>query len=53
MEDMEEEGIEEEGIEEKGMEEEGTATRSSTLTWRTPMDRGAWGLQSMRSQRVT
>ena len=32
--------------------EEGMATHSSILAWRTPMDRGAWGLQSMGSQRV-
>ena len=28
------------------------ATRSSILAWKNPMDRGAWGLQSMGSQRV-
>ena len=32
--------------------EEGIATHSSTLAWRISMDRGAWWLQSMRSQRV-
>ena len=28
------------------------ATRSNILAWKNPMDRGAWGLQSMGSQRV-
>ena len=28
------------------------ATHPSILSWRIPMDRGAWGLQSMGSQRV-
>jgi len=28
--------------------EEGMATHSSILAWRIPMDRGAWGLQSIR-----
>ena len=28
------------------------ATRSNILAWKNPMDRGAWGLQSMVSQRV-
>ena len=32
--------------------EEGLATHSSILAWRILMDRGAGGLQSMRSQRV-
>ena len=32
--------------------EEGMATHSSILTWRVPMNRGAWWLQSMGSQRV-
>ena len=27
--------------------EEGMAMHSSILAWRIPMDRGAWGLQSM------
>ena len=31
--------------------EEEMATHSSILAWRNPMDRGAWQLQSMRSQR--
>ena len=35
----------------KGVEE-GMATHSSILAWRIPMDRGAWWLQSMGSQRV-
>ena len=30
--------------------EEGLANHSSTLDWRTPRDRGAWGLQSVRLQ---
>ena len=30
---------------------EGMATHSSILAWRIPMDRGAWRLQSMGSQR--
>ena len=32
--------------------EEGVTTHSSILAWRIPMDRGAWWLQSMGSQRV-
>ena len=32
--------------------EEDMATHSSILAWRIPMDRGAWRLQSMGSQRV-
>ena len=32
--------------------EEGMATYSSILAWRIPIDRGAWRVQSMRSQRV-
>ena len=32
--------------------EEGMATHSSILAWRIPMDTGAWGVQSMGSQRV-
>ena len=32
--------------------EEYMATHSSTLAWRIPMDRGAWGLQSIRLHRV-
>ena len=32
--------------------EEGMATHSSILAWRIPMDRGAWQLQSIESQRV-
>ena len=32
--------------------EEGMATHSSSLTRRIPMDKGAWQLQSMGSQRV-
>ena len=28
------------------------ATHSSILAWRIPWTRGAWGLQSMREQRV-
>ena len=32
--------------------EEGMAPHSSILAWRIPMDRGAWGLQSVGSQRV-
>ena len=32
--------------------EESMATHSSILVWRIPMDRGAWGLQSMGSQRI-
>ena len=32
--------------------EEGMTTHSSILAWRIPMDRGAWWLQSMGSQRV-
>ena len=32
--------------------QEGMATHSSILAWRIPMGRGAWGLQSMRSQRA-
>ena len=28
------------------------AIHSSILAWKIPMDRGAWGLQSMWSQRV-
>jgi len=32
--------------------EEGMATHSSILTWRIPVDRGAWWLQSMGVQRV-
>ena len=32
--------------------EEGMATRSSILTWRIPIDRGACRLQSIGSQRV-
>ena len=31
---------------------EGMATHSGLLAWRIPMDRGAWGLQSMESQRI-
>ena len=31
---------------------EGMATHSSILAWTIPMDRGAWGLQSMGSQRI-
>ena len=31
---------------------EGMATHSSIRAWRIPMDRGAWQLQSMWSQRV-
>ena len=32
--------------------EEGMATHSSILTWRIPMDRGAWWAISIGSQRV-
>jgi len=32
--------------------EEGMATPSSILTWRIPMDRGAWRLQSIGLHRV-
>ena len=32
--------------------EAGVATHSNILAWRIPMDRGAWGLQSMGSQRA-
>ena len=32
--------------------QKGMAKYSSTLAWRIPMDRGAWGLQSMGSQRI-
>ena len=32
--------------------EKGMATHSSILAWRISMDRGAWWLQSMGSQRV-
>ena len=32
--------------------EKGTATHSSVLAWRIPMDRGAWQVQSMGSKRV-
>ena len=32
--------------------EEGKAMYSSILAWRIPMGRGAWGLQSIGSQRV-
>ena len=32
--------------------EEGMANHSSTLDWRTPRNRGAWGLQSIWLQRV-
>ena len=32
--------------------EEGMATLPSVLAWRIPMDRGAWWVQSMGSQRV-
>ena len=32
--------------------EEGMAAHSSILAWRIPMDRGDWGLLSMRSQKV-
>ena len=32
--------------------EEGMTTHSSILAWRIPMDRGAWGQQSMGSQGV-
>ena len=32
--------------------EEGIGSHSITLTWGIPMDKGAWQLQSMRSQRV-
>ena len=32
--------------------EEGTAIHCSILAWRIPMDKGAWQLQSMGSQRV-
>ena len=32
--------------------EEGMATHSSILVWRIPMDRGAWWVLSMGSQRV-
>ena len=32
--------------------EKGVATHSSILAWRIPMDRGAWGLQFVGSQRV-
>ena len=31
---------------------EGMATHSSILSWRNPMDRGAWQVQSMGLQRV-
>ena len=43
------------GVQSLGQEdplEEGMATHSSILTWRIPLDRGAWGLQSMGFQRV-
>ena len=32
--------------------EEGKATHSSILAWKIPMDREAWWVQSMESQRV-
>ena len=32
--------------------EEGTATHSSILAWRIPMDRGAWRAKSMGLQRL-
>ena len=32
--------------------EEGMATHSSILAWRIPMDKGAWWLQPVGSQRV-
>ena len=32
--------------------EKGMATHTSILAWTIPMDRGAWGLQSMGSQRI-
>ena len=36
----------------EGPLEDGMATHSSILAWRIPMDRGAWWLQSMGSQRA-
>ena len=33
--------------------EKGTATHTSILAWRIPMDRGAWWLQYMQSQSQT
>ena len=42
-------------IRDKGEEdplEEYIATHSSILAWKIPMDRGAWGLQSIGFQRV-
>ena len=32
--------------------EQGMATHSSILSWRIPINGGAWGLQTMGSQRV-
>ena len=32
--------------------EEGMATHSNILAWKIPMDREAWWVQSMESQRV-
>ena len=36
----------------EGPLEEGMATHSSILAWIIPMDRGAWGVRSMGSQRI-
>ena len=36
----------------EGLLEKETATHTSLPTWRIPTDRGAWGLQSIGSQRV-